>query len=205
MLTRRTFLISTLATAAMLATVRFAPPAWAQATGAASAFVQKAGDELIAVVNGTAPRAQQQEQLQQIIDRVVDVDAVARFCLGRFWRAATPDQQKQYLALFHQVLLKNITGKLGDYRGVTFTMGRSVPREEGVGVATIVSRPNNPPTDVEWLVSTASGSPKIVDVIAEGTSLRLTQRNDYSSYLSRNNSSVQALLDAMRQQLTQAG
>ncbi len=28
-----------------------------------------------------------------------------------------------------------------------------------------------------------SGSPKIVDVIAEGTSLRLTQRSDYASYL----------------------
>jgi phospholipid transport system substrate-binding protein len=40
-------------------------------------------------------------------------------------------------------------------------------------------------------------------VVAEGTSLRLTQRSDYASYLSRNNNNVQALIDAMRQQAKQ--
>jgi phospholipid transport system substrate-binding protein len=43
---------------------------------------------------------------------------------------------------------------------------------------------------------------KIIDVIAEGTSLRLTQRSDYSSFLARNSNNVQALIDAMRQQAT---
>jgi phospholipid transport system substrate-binding protein len=53
---------------------------------------------------------------------------------------------------------------------------------------------------VDWLVSTESGSPKITDLIAEGTSLRLTQRSDYSAFLARNNNSVQALIDALKQQ-----
>jgi phospholipid transport system substrate-binding protein len=42
-------------------------------------------------------------------------------------------------------------------------------------------------------------------MLAEGTSLRLTQRDDYYSYLARNNNSVQALIDAMRRQVDQAG
>jgi phospholipid transport system substrate-binding protein len=37
-------------------------------------------------------------------------------------------------------------------------------------------------------------------VIAEGTSLRLTQRSDYAAFLSRNGNSVQALIDALKQQ-----
>jgi phospholipid transport system substrate-binding protein len=53
---------------------------------------------------------------------------------------------------------------------------------------------------VDWLVSNDSGSPRIIDVIAEGTSLRLTQRNDYTAYLGRNNNQVQALVDALRKQ-----
>ena len=41
--------------------------------------------------------------------------------------------------------------------------------------------------------------------MAEGTSLRLTQRQDYASYLSHNNDSIDALINAMRQQAAQAG
>ncbi len=42
-------------------------------------------------------------------------------------------------------------------------------------------------------------------MVAEGTSLRLTQRSDYASYLSRNNNNIDALITAMQQQVAQAG
>ena len=53
--------------------------------------------------------------LAGIIDADVDVDGVARFCLGRFWRTATPAQQQQYLKLFRDMLVANISAKLGEY------------------------------------------------------------------------------------------
>jgi phospholipid transport system substrate-binding protein len=37
-------------------------------------------------------------------------------------------------------------------------------------------------------------------VIAEGTSMRLTQRDDYASFLARNNGDVEALIAALRRQ-----
>ena len=70
-------------------------------------------------------------------------------------------------------------------------------------VSSSVERPNNPPTTVDWVVADAAGNPKVIDVVAEGTSLRLTQRQDYASYLTHNNNDVDKLIDAMRQQLTQ--
>ena len=57
---------------------------------------------------------------------------------------------------------------------------------------------------MQWLIADVNGQPKIEDVIAEGTSLRLTQRSDYVSYLQHNGESVQALINALRQQLAQA-
>ena len=45
----------------------------------------------------------------------------------------------------------------------------------------------------------------MVDVIAEGTSLRLTQRSDYAAFLSHNNNNIQALIDAMKQQIASNG
>lgn len=166
----------------------------------AGSFIQQAGDQLTAIINGSAPLAARQAQLQEIVNRVVDVDNVARFCLGRFWRIATPEQQAAYLSLFHRVLMTSITSKIGEYQGVSVVLGKPLAREGDVLVNTTINRPGNPSSRVDWLVSSDSGSPKIVDVIAEGVSMRQTQRSDYLSYLSQHGNNVQALIDAMKQQ-----
>jgi phospholipid transport system substrate-binding protein len=177
--------------------------AWSQtAADQATAFIDKTGQELTAAVNGSGSTKDKATALQAIIDRSVDVTSVGRFCLGRFWRLASAAEQAEYIELFHRVLVQNITGKVGDYQGVTITVVRTAQREDGVSVTTTVSRPNSAPNRVDWLVSTETGAPKIVDVIAEGTSLRLTQRNDYAAYLSRNNNSVSALISALKQQVS---
>jgi phospholipid transport system substrate-binding protein len=174
------------------------------ATDGASAFVKATGDKLVAVVNGAGSPQQKRQTLTQIIDSAVDVDGVARFCLGRFWKQASPDQQKRYMTIFHQVLVTNITSKLGEYKGVKFTMGRVEPDGDNAKVDTVVDRPNSPPTNVQWIIGNPSSDPKIVDVVAEGTSLRLTQRSDYASYLSHNNNDIDKLIAAMQQQVEQA-
>ena len=178
--------------------------AFADASDTAGAFIEKLLRDLSGVVNGGQPVPDQQVELREIIFERVDVDAVARFCLGRFWRTATPQQQKEYTEIFRNVMVSNITGKVGEYQGVSFTMGRAQMRDDEVAVASIVNRPGNAPNKVDWLVTVAGGAPKVVDVIAEGTSLRLTQRGDYTAFLARNNNDVQALIDAMKKQTTAA-
>jgi phospholipid transport system substrate-binding protein len=175
----------------------------AQGADAATAFVKTTGDKLVGVVNGPGTVTAKRPELTRIIDGAVDVDGIARFCLGRFWRQASGDQQKRYIELFHQVLVTNITAKLGEYQGVTFSVGRSRQQDDDTYVSTTVERPNNPPTAVDWVISKINGALKIVDVVAEGTSLRLTQRSDYASYLTHNNNNIDALITAMRSQIEQ--
>ena len=202
---RRTILVLSAASLLPFAG-RLATPASAQgADGRASSFVKSIGDQLVAVVNSEEPTSEKRTKLTAIIDGAVDVDDVARFCLGRFWRSASPEQQQRYMKLFHQVLVNNITLKLGEYKGVRFTMGRAHPHDDNTAVSTVVERPYHPPTNVDWIISNASREPKIIDVIAEGTSLRLTQRQDYASYLNRNNNNIDALINAMSQQVAQPG
>ena len=152
------------------------------------------------MINATGTVDQRRQVVGGILDADVDVNEVARFCLGRFWRTATPAQQQQYLSLFRNVLVANISIKLGDYQGVRFTVGATQDRDAGEIVSTVVERPNNAPTNIQWLVANASTDPKIVDVIAEGTSLRLTQRDDYAAFLSQHGNSLDALFSALRQQ-----
>jgi phospholipid transport system substrate-binding protein len=171
----------------------------------ATSFIQATGEELVAAINAAgASVAQRRERVAQILRRAVDVDGVGRFILGRWWRNATAEQQQEYLQLFEQVLIRNLSARFGEFQGVRFALGRTQARtEEDALVSTIVERPGNPAFGLDWRVAEVGGQPKVVDVIAEGTSLRLTTRSEYSSVVTRNGGNVAALLTAMRQQIQQ--
>jgi phospholipid transport system substrate-binding protein len=207
MLTRRKSitLIATLPAGVALPAILPRPALASPAGERAVAFIKETGAKLVAAIDAAGPIEQRRQVFGSIIDANIDVDGVARFCLGRFWRTATPAQQQQYLKLFRDWLVTNISIKLGEYRGVRFTVGTTQDRDTGEVVATIVARPNNPPTNIQWLVANATTSPKIIDVIAEGTSLRITQRDDYAAFLSQHGNNLDALFGAMRQQISQNG
>ncbi len=199
---RRRFLIS--AAFLSLATAGSPQPSHAQSTNAAASFVAATGKLLTGIVNGGGSIKEKQAQLISTVDQRVDVNEIAQFCLGTFWRRATPAQQQDYLGLFHRVLVNNITGRLGEYSGVTFVIGRASSQGADTAVSSVVTRPGNAPNQVQWIVSNASGQPKIVDVVAEGTSLRLTQRQDYHSFLTRNGGNIPAFLQALHRQAAAA-
>jgi phospholipid transport system substrate-binding protein len=140
--------------------------------------------------------------LQPFIDRVVDVDMVARFCLGRFWRQATAKQQQDYVRLFHSVLMNAVLARVGDYErnDVHVAVERPEMRDGNVQVPSVVERTGNPPARVIWVVSLNADDPRIIDLLAEGTSLRLTVRGDYSAFLTRHDNDIEALIVALRQQ-----
>jgi phospholipid transport system substrate-binding protein len=199
---RRTLLGAALA----LSAAGLAGPALAQADiGRASNFIQTTGQELVAAVNDqTRDVAARRQRVAAILRRAVDVEGVGRFILGRWWRQASPQEQQEYMKLFEETLIRNLSARFGEYQGVRFSLGRTQQRtEEDVLVNTVIERPNTAPFSLDWRVAEIGGQPKIVDVIAEGTSLRLTQRSEYSSVIQRNNGSVAALLQAMRGQIQQ--
>jgi phospholipid transport system substrate-binding protein len=170
----------------------------------AARFIQTTGQELVNAINSNAPVAQRRQQVAVILRRNVDIEGVGRFILGRWWRVATPAEQQEYMKLFEETLIHNLAARFGEFQGVRFTTGRAQQRsEDDVLVNTIIDRPNSQPFSLDWRVGEVNGQLKVVDVIAEGTSLRLTQRSEYSSVIQRNNGQVSALLAAMRNQIQQ--
>ena len=172
--------------------------------GRASQFILATGQELVAALNSNAPIERRRQQVAAILRRAVDIEGVGRFILGRWWRQASAAEQQEYMRLFEETLIRNLSARFGEYQGVRFSLGRSQQRtEDDVLVNTIIERPNLAPFSLEWRVGDVNGQPKVVDVIAEGTSLRLTQRSEYSAVIQRNNGQVSALLAAMRNQIQQ--
>lgn len=154
---------------------------------------------MIAVIDGAGEPASKTRQLQAIVDSAVDVNGIAQFCLGRYWQTASEPQRQAFLAQFHGVLLDGITAQISAYRGVKVDVGRSQPEAGGTLVSSTVIRPQLGPARADWLVAQTASGLKIEDLVAEGTSMRLTRRNDYSAFLSSHGGDVGALLAAMRQ------
>jgi phospholipid transport system substrate-binding protein len=200
---RRLLLASSVAAAAGLA--------WPRAGRAeidparAAAFVRDAGNELVAAINDTrSDVATRRAKVAAVLRRAVDIEGTGRFILGRYVRQASPAELADYNRLFDDIIVRNLSARFGEYRGVRFSLGRSQQRtEEDVLVNTIIERPNQPPFSLDWRVAEVGGQPRVVDVIAEGTSLRLTTRSEYSAVIQRNGGRVASLLEAMRNQITQ--
>ena len=172
---------------------------------AAATFVRQAGVDLAGVVSGASTPAEKQARLEPYLQRVVDEEGVARFCLGRYWQTATAEQRTEYLRLFHLVLLHGVVNRLGDYQSgsVKVTVNTPVEKPDGTYVPTIVERSGNKPINITWLVTEDGKTLHIADVLAEGMSLRVTQRSDYASFMARNGGNLDALLDALRKQVGQ--
>lgn len=165
-------------------------------------WLENTGNQMVSIVNSPLSRDEQKEKFKTIISRDVDVDAIARFCLGRFWRLATPDQQQHYMTLFHKVLINAIVDRLGEYKGVSFSIGKVSSLTNGKkSVETVLKRPNQPNVTIQWIISTEHGIPKIVDIMGENASLSVTQRGDYTSFITRHGNSIDALLEALEKQI----
>ncbi|MBS0642333.1 MAG: ABC transporter substrate-binding protein [Acetobacteraceae bacterium] len=188
------------------AMVCVAGPAWAgdDSLPKAATFIRETGQRLGALTQGQPSAAEKRRRLESFLDEVVDIDGVARFCLGRFWAAATPPQRQDYLAVFRQVLVTAVAVRVGDYPAGQFRVTINPPVRMGtdIQVPTEVIRGDaTPPARITWTLSEETGKLRIVDILAEGVSLRITQRSDYASFLRQNNNDIAALLRALHDQV----
>lgn len=198
-ITRRAVLLTSVSALLLSATPL---RAWAQAdrSAEASRFIEQFGNQLVDIVNVDEPLARKRQRMQPLVEQALAVNEIGTFVLGRYWRIATPAQQQRFLQLFHAILVNTITEKLGEFRGVAFRLTQTTVRDGDYLVGTLISRPNQQPNNAQWVVSFESGRPAVIDVLAEGTSLRLTQRSDYAAFISRNNNNIDALLNALQRQ-----
>jgi phospholipid transport system substrate-binding protein len=173
----------------------------------AAQFIRDAGNRLGALSRGNPSPEEKRRRLQAFLEDVVDVDGVAQFCLGRFWRVATPAQQQEYLQLFRQVLVNTVSPHIKEYPqdggGIQVAISQGVRNGSLIDVSTQVSgnSESGEPFRVTWVLGTDTGRLRIVDIVSEGMSLRTTQRSDYAAFLNRHDGNVAALIQALREQM----
>ena len=171
---------------------------------ASEAFVQTLGDRAIGVIASKQLTADQRASaFSKILSESFDLKTIGRFVIGRSWNSATPEQQQEYTDLFKALVIKTYGSRMTLYTGEGFKVVGSHPESEmDTTVNSQITHPDgSQPTTIDWRVRDKDGKKGVIDVIVEGVSLSVTQRQEYASIIQRSGGQIDGLLKVMRDEL----
>ena len=189
--------------AACAAVALLGPQAARADLGGAERFIQDLGDRTLAVLEQPVAPQRKLDELKLLLDQSTDLELVARLVLGRYWRQATPEQQDEYVRLFKQLVMQTMAERFSWYTGETFEITGAKPVDErDTMVSTRILRPaGKPPIQVDWRVRETDGDFLLIDILAEGVSMVVTQRAEAAEVIGQNG--IDGLLAQMRDRLAQ--
>ena len=171
----------------------------------AVAFMNQLWDRAVEVLNKKSDPALRQERFRQLFHADFDCPGIARFVLGRYWRDASEEEQKDFVKLFEEYVVFVYTARLSNFGGQDFKVRGSRSDGDGVMVSTDVFSPgSSSPLKIDWRLVSENGTYKINDVIVEGVSMLVTQRSEFASVVQRNGGQVRGVLAMMREKTASA-
>ena len=179
-----------------------APSAEADIIEGAGPFVNGlAGEALGILEEDSLEKVERDARFRAVLRKGFALEAIGRFCLKQYWRKATPAERDEYLTLFEELIIQTYSARLDAiYNGETIQIVDVYPDgDNGARVATkIVADGGTDAIRIDWRVRQPNGDYKIVDVLIEGISMALTQRDEFVSIIQRNNGKLRNLLDDLR-------
>ena len=178
----------------------FALPAAGDAAAetAAARHIQTLSSQAIALLQRSDLNLSQREAgLRDLFYQGFDIELIGRIVLGKAWRKATPQQRGDYLQLFGAYVVKTFANRLSSYAGETITVVGTRPTgKKDIFVDTRIDRPGGEPVKAAWRVRQTDGRSKVIDVMVEGISMTLTQRDEFKAIVRDNG--VEGLIEVLR-------
>ncbi len=167
-------------------------------------FVENLADRAIATATADLTDAQARKEIRELLYDGFAVKGIARYVLGRHWRAASDEERAEYLQLFEDVVIDTSASRLSRYSGESVEVVKAVaaaspnPKEQAAIVRSLIHLSGDTSVRVDWRVASLGDNYKITDVILEGVSLANTYRDEFASVVRRNG--MKGLLADLREQ-----
>jgi phospholipid transport system substrate-binding protein len=179
--------------------------ALAAAPEAARDFIMILSEDAVSVIaDPSMDKEKRLRELHRLFVQGFDTRTIGRFVLGPHWRAASEQQLNEYVRLFEAFVVQSYAERLGEYAGERLEVkkARIVGSNGDVMVSSAIVRPSGPPVRVDWRVRALGNGHKIVDVIVEGVSMLITQRDEFASVIRASGGQFEGLLTALRKKTT---
>lgn len=184
-----------------IATVAFAANASA-ATEAPDALVKRISTDVIETAKADKEiQAGNQQRVMALVESKilphVDFQRMTALAAGRFWRQATPEQQKQLANEFKTLLIFTYSGALSQIKNETveFKPLRADPADQEVEVRSQVNVTRGEPIQLNYRLSKTPTSWKIFDINVLGAWLVETYKGTFAAEI--NKSGIDGLIKAL--------
>jgi len=157
---------------------------------APDAMVKRVSDEVLQVVKSD-PRVQagDRDRIREVIDTKLapnfDFERMTALAVGRAWRTATPEQQKQLIDQFRTLLSRTYSNAFVQYRDQTINYKplKLDPGATDVTVRTEIARPSGTPVQIDYSLGKKGSEWKAYDVIVGGVSLVTNYRDEFNAQI----------------------
>jgi len=199
MLTRR-FILNSFAS--VILAMGFATTARAQASADGGvAFMKNLSETAVSVLTGKQmDEAERERRFRDLFQKSFDVAATAKLVLGRNWQRATDAERDEFLKLFEDFVTSAYLDRFRQFSGEKLAVADAKPMEspDMIMVNSEILRPSGAPIRVGWVLQQKGTEYRIIDILAEGTSLAKTHREEFQAVINNSGGKIEGLLEALR-------
>jgi phospholipid transport system substrate-binding protein len=143
-------------------------------------------------------KAERRTLLREEISKAFDFDEMAKRSLGPAWRQRTPEERKEYVGLFRQVLENSYLGKVEAYQGEKIRYVKESVEEGRIAtVETLIVTGKGQEIPLNYRMMKEKSNWRVYDVVIEEISLVNNYRSQFGAILQK--SSFQDLLARLRE------
>lgn len=155
---------------------------------------------IIDIVKGLPSDSQTHERrakLREFINPKFDFAKMAQLSLGANWNTVTPEQQKEFVEIFSNLLAKTYLAKIETVKEnmVTVEAASVDPQTQRATVKTLVKNKGDV-FPIDYKLSSESGSWQVYDVVIENIGLVVNYRNEFAGIIRKEN--VSGLIERLK-------
>lgn len=153
----------------------------------ARAVVQKITDTGISdVVSADIAHDEKIMRFRNLFNTWFDMPSIARFVLGRFWRAGSEAEQQEFVEMFRELNIYTWARRFNEYNGQKIVVTTATADgDAGAFVESLIQKQDGTkPMTVLWRLRSREEGWKVVDISVEGVSMAITFRSEYTAKLS---------------------
>lgn len=155
------------------------------------------GDALAILHDQRMPEAQRRRALQQLAERDLDLNWMARESLGEHWNEITPAQRDEFVRLFTAFIEDAYLTQIQDYVALNIAVGTG--RMTQVGYAEVdgtVIQPHEEEMPITFRLERVNNDWIVYDVVVEGVSMVHNYRSQFDRVI--RNQGMSGLLSQLR-------
>lgn len=157
-------------------------------------FLQEFGNGAIEVIgNKELAPEERRTAFSGLLAEGFYMDRIAKLALGQHWRSASEDERKSYSRAFKSYVVATYDRRLSGYSGQKLSVKGWRPVKKDALVESEIEG-DGQRARIEWRLTETDQGWRILDIVVEGVSMLVTQRNEFSAIIEREGS-VAALID----------